>query len=228
VIGRGRRFCYSPASVHTRSARPSIGLLPFLLLGAVLTSLGSCRSADKPISPPPAAAPPTAPAASSARSDGPAGPPAADNAGDLYFGVIEPHFERVTIYRGPLAFLDEYRKTPERARNLLTAHWAASEISSGGFLQLFTGAAGVLAPEAVRGLDALGLGQNARILEEAMALLGPRYPREMEKRQRLVAARKRQRKLENPFADLDERFFESLRRHPGGFNAVAASYAGKR
>jgi hypothetical protein len=49
----------------------------------------------------------------------------------------------------------------------------------------------------------------------------------MDQRQRLVAARKRQRKQDNPFAELDERFFEALRRYPGGFNAAAADYAGK-
>jgi hypothetical protein len=195
-------------------------------MASALALLSGCRSAERPIPAPPTPPAPPAPAAP-AKSPPPAAPPAAPNAGDLYFRVIEPHFERVSIYRGPQVFLEEYGKTPERARNLLTAHWAASEISNGGFAQLFTGAAGVLAPEAVRGLDALGLAQNARILEEAMALLGRSYPREMEKRQRLVAARKRQRKQDNPFADLDERFFESLRRHPGGFNAVAADYAGK-
>lgn len=219
----------SGVSPRSTAFLPRSGLVLLASLPLALLGTGGCRSADKPLPPPPgapsAAQTPTPPPAPPATP-----PPAAEGAGtagDAYFGVIEPHFERVTIYKGPKVFLEEYGKTPERARNLLTAHWAASEISNGGFLQLFSGAAGVLAPESVIGLRALGLGPSADIVEQAMALLGRTYPREMDKRHRLVEARKRQRKQANPFADLDERFFESLRRHPGGFNAVAADYAGK-
>ena len=198
--------------------RPSRNVWPL----AALLGLGACRAADKPAAsaPAPAAPAPAAPAPAPAEET-----PSAGTAGDAYFSLIEPHFERVSIYQGPQVFLDQYQRTPERARHLLTAHWTASEISNGGFLQLFSGAAGVLAPEAVAGLQAIGLADNARILTEAMALLGPKYPREMDRRNRLLAARKRRQP--NPFATLDEQFFQALRRHPGGFNAVAAAYARK-
>jgi hypothetical protein len=141
---------------------------------------------------------------------------------DVYFKVIEPHFERVTIYEGPEVFLRELEATPERARHLLTAHWCASEISNGGFQQFFAGAAGVMGPEAAAGLRALGLTDSAAVLDKAMARLGRPYPREAARRNQLL---KKLGGKRSPFSTLDDEFLRSLQARPGGFDAVAASYA---
>jgi hypothetical protein len=68
-------------------------------------------------------------------------------AGDLYWTMIEPHWKRVTIYEGGDPFLREYARTPETARNLLSAHWCQSEVCNGGLHQFFFNPTGVLAPE---------------------------------------------------------------------------------
>jgi hypothetical protein len=162
-------------------------------------------------------------------------PPVELNDADAYFAVIEPHMQRLSIYDPPDKFLAAYAATPEKARNLLAAHWCASEISNGGFLQLFSSAAGVLVPEAVVGLRAIGLPENAAIVEEAMQPLGKPYPREHNQRYRIVQRLKRKAQSKRatnttpsdapPFAALDERFFTALKAHPGGFDALAAHYA---
>jgi hypothetical protein len=192
------------------------GPMALVLFG--LVSAPACRDKAAPAPPPPAA--PAAPAAAPA----PALPVAATD-GDVYFGVIEPHFQRVTIYAGPDKFLEEYAKTPEKPRHLLAAHWGVAEISHGGFHQLFSSAVGMLVPEAIAGLQAIGLGENAAIMQEASALFGKSYPRDHGKRRRALEAYEKKSKAENAFAALDDRFFAALKAHPGGFDAVAAAYA---
>jgi hypothetical protein len=199
---------------------PFFRALGSLALGATIAlSLAACR--EKPAAPPPRV---TAPAAAAE----PAAPVAATD-GDAYFAVIEPHFQRVSIYAGPDKFLEEYGKTPEKARHLLAAHWGVAEISHGGFHQLFQSAVGMLVPEAIAGLRAIGLPENAALMEEASAVFGKGYPRDHEKRRRALDAYERKvngkAKDANAFAALDDRFFTALKAHPGGFDAVAAAYA---
>jgi hypothetical protein len=205
-----------PGRFHQVMCKPGLAVWAMALL-APAAALG-CRGKVAP--------PPAAPAAT------PAGVPGVEpapeitlNDADAYFAVIEPHMQRVSIYDPPEKFLAEYGKTPEKTRNLLAAHWCVAEISNGGFVQLFSSAAGVLVPEAVVGLRALGLEVNAAVLQEAMKALGDPYPREHKRRYRLVDAAKRKGRTDNPFAGLDDRFFAELKRRPGGFDAVAAAYA---
>lgn len=196
-----------------------------MFLGTLLLT-GACRERAKapPPPPPPAASVDAAALAGEKNAEKPVAEAYASD-GDAYFAVIEPHFQRVSIYAGPAKYLAEYAATPERPRNLLTAHWCAAEISNGGFMHLFSSSAGVVAPEALVGLRAMGLGESAAVVEEAMKVFGANYPREHRARHKAVTAYKRRQKVDNPFAELDERFFASLKRHPGGFDAVAAAYA---
>jgi hypothetical protein len=189
------------------------------LAGAALIALAACRP-----KPPTQAAPATTPAPEALPGIEPAPTPTLNDA-DAYFAVIEPHLQRVSIYDPPEKFLAEYAKTEEKPRNLLTAHWCVSEISNGGLLQLFSSSAGVLAPEALAGLQALGLPENAAIVAEAMKTLGPTYPRDHKRRNRALDTVKRRTKTENPYAALEDRFFTALKSHPGGFDKVAATYA---
>ena len=223
---------------YPRLRHPTPSFIAALALGGWVMVNPACRTQEHP----PAAAPP-APAAP-APSPPPAAPsveavaPPAEAGGnaDRYFRVIEPHLERVSIYEGAEVFLRELAKTPERARHLLTAHWCVSEVSNGGFQQFFAGAAGVMGPESVVGLRALGLNDNAVLLEQAMAILGAKYPREMARRNQLLKrlartgqgkapARQRADADTSPFAALDEQFLQALQARPGGFDAAAAAYA---
>jgi hypothetical protein len=183
---------------------------------------GACRKSE----PSPTAPPPAMPADSAPTPAPPAEPTAGGSDADVYFAVIAPFMEKVTIYQGPDVFLQELARAPTKARHLLTAHWCASEISNGGFNQFFAGAPGMMAPESVAGLAAIGLSDSGAVLEEAMALLGGKtYPRDMKARNRALAALKKQQRKDNPFDALDNRFFETLKAREGGFDSAAASYA---
>jgi hypothetical protein len=205
------------------------GQRPFARLTcAALLALATvaCRPKDAqtPTSPPAPPAATTAPASDTLPGIEPAPAPTLNDA-DTYFALVEPHLQRVSIYGPPQKFLVEFARTPEKPRNLLAAHWCVSEISNGGLLQLFSSSAGVLAPEALTALQALGLPENAAILAEAMKTLGPSYPRDQKRRNRVLDTVKHRRKTDNPYAALDDRFFTALKAHPGGFDAVAATYA---
>jgi hypothetical protein len=152
-------------------------------------------------------------------------PPRAIRDADVYFAVIEPHFERVSIYDGPEVFLREYAKTPERARHLLAAHWCVSEVSNGGFLQFFSGAAGVLAPEAVEAFEAIGLSRNAQLIRQAMRTFGANYPRDAAKRSEAIERQQKRAGKARPWAAQDAAFFAALKQRPGGFDAAAVAYA---
>jgi glycosyltransferase involved in cell wall biosynthesis len=216
----------SPTGASTRAVPavpgPRAAVALALALGISLSMQGACR---------PREAPPPAPAAAATANPAPVPPPVAaapapTRDADVYFKVIEPHFERVSIYDGPEPFLRELERTPERARHLLTAHWCVSEISNGGFQQFFAGAAGVMAPESVAGLRALGLEDNARLLEKAIARLGKPYPRAADQRNRqLDLLNRKAARGQSPFSDVDEPFLRALRAHAGGFDGVAAAYA---
>ena len=191
---------------------------PALALAALVLSLTvtpGCR--QQAAEAPPAAPPPAATAPPAPPPPAPAPVPLKD--ADVYFQQIEPHFERVTIYEGPEPFLRELENTPERARHLLTAHWCVSEISNGGFQQFFAGAAGVMGPESAAGLRALGLTDNAAILEKAMARLGRPYQREAPRRNQVLKKLGGKRRGASPFADLDDQFLRALQARPGGFDA---------
>jgi hypothetical protein len=211
---------FVPMLPAVRSWRPVRRRSGAVTLAALLAATSTtCRSRQPaPPAPPITAAPEALPGIEPALAP-------TLNDGDAYFALVEPHLQRVSIYDPPDKFLAEYAKTPEKPRNLLAAHWCVSEISNGGLLQLFSSSAGVLVPEALTALQALGLPENAAIVAEAMKSLGAAYPRDQKRRNRALDNIKRRAKTDNPYAVLDERFFTALKAHPGGFDAVAASYA---
>jgi hypothetical protein len=106
--------------------------------------------------------------------------------GDLYWTMIKPHWKRVAIYEGGDPFLREYARTPEAARNLLTAHWCQSEVCNGGPHLFFFNPTGVLAPEAAIGHEAIGLPGLGSVVRRAVEFFDPLFPREEEERQRAL------------------------------------------
>lgn len=89
-------------------------------------------------------------------------------------------------------------------RVLYVTHYLCAEVYNGGFHQYFSNTTGVHAPEAVLGFDELDLHDIAEIVNEAITLFGDPYPREREVREKFLDA------IENPFSDLDSRFYESI------------------
>ena len=146
--------------------------------------------------------------------------------GERYWAAVEPYWGSISIYDGADRFLAAFRNTPEVPRNLFAAHWCQSEVCNGGLHQFFTNPTGVLAPEAVAGFQVIGLSALSRLVTDAMAFFGSEYPREQEDRiSALDAYAAEHGDAWNPFGDLDDRFYELLRREAGGWEHAADAYA---
>ena len=140
-------------------------------------------------------------------------------AGQIYWSVIDPIWDLVSIYGTPELFLHQFSKLSDAQRNLFAAHWCQSEVRNGGFHQFFSNSTGVLAPEAAAGFRAIGLPECADLVVEAMKHFEVPYPRKQEERAG---------KLEpdsDPFEIIDDRFFDAMRNE--GFEKAADAYASK-
>jgi hypothetical protein len=144
-----------------------------------------------------------------------------------YWSLVDPIWEKVSIYDGPDVFLEQYNASPEASRILFAAHWCQSEINNGGFEQFFSNSTGVLAPEGVQAFRTIGMPQTADLIEEAMAAFGPSYPRERGEREEALEAiwDAAGDSDAGPFGNLDETFFKLIETENGGFDVAADSYA---
>ena len=148
--------------------------------------------------------------------------------GERYWGMIDPHWDRVSIYDGARVFLREYRRTPEAARHLLAAHWCQSEVCNGGFHRFFSNSTGMLAPEAAAGFEAIGQRQVGSLVWRAMEFFASSYPRDREERNAALEANEAKHpKAADPFERLDERFYALLDKEAGGWEEAAEAYAKK-
>ena len=131
--------------------------------------------------------------------------------GDRAWAAIEPFWGAVDIYGSPDDFRETSRVVPERVGLLLAIRWLDSEVRNGGFHQFFQNSTGVLAPEALEGLLALGAQETAMVVSEAVARFGSSYPRDRERR--LSSLRELEREGDersewDPFFELDQIYYE--------------------
>jgi hypothetical protein len=145
--------------------------------------------------------------------------------GDKYWSVIEPIWEKVSIYDGEEIFLTQFSEIPEKIGHLLAAHWCQSEVRNGGFDQFFFNSTGVLAPEAVVGFHAIGMSQTATIVLQAIQRLGEKYSRRRDKRNVQLSLLEQQESIDDPFDDLNIVFFQLVNTEGGGFDIAAHRYA---
>jgi len=146
-------------------------------------------------------------------------------AGELYWSVIDPYWDRVNIYDGPEVFLQEFSLIAECARNLLAAHWCQSEVRNGGFEQFFHNSTGVLAPEAVAAFMSIGLPKLGSVVESAMGLLGRPYRRERDARLAALEMLQGTNPGRDVFDAYDNQFFQLIDQEGGGWEAAADNYA---
>ena len=129
-----------------------------------------------------------------------------------YWSRVEPFWDNCPT-DDPEDFLAFYEGMPPAARDLLTTHWVVSEVSNGGFHQLFTNPTGVLVPEAVAGFRSMALVQLADITAEAASFFGEIYPRDQMAR---IEALERYAACSaspddwNPFERLDDEFYSAF------------------
>ncbi len=146
--------------------------------------------------------------------------------GQLYWSLVDPIWDAISIYDGAEIFLKQFQASPPASRTLFAAHWCQSEVRNGGLHQFFGNSTGVLAPEAVSAFESIGMPKTAAVVAEAMAWFGPAYPRDREVREDLLGSYENEDPDEwNPFEALDDRFFELIESENGGFVAAADRYA---
>jgi hypothetical protein len=141
--------------------------------------------------------------------------PNGDRPGAAAWSLIQPHWDAVSIYDGPIAFLQEFGQLPVPARHLFAVWWCDSEVCNGGFHQFFSNPTGVLAPEALEGFRQVGLTECADLAEAAIGQFVEPYPRDGEARDAALQALERpgeQREQWDPFCDLDDRYYEAKER----------------
>ncbi len=149
-----------------------------------------------------------------------------------YWLLIEPYWEKISIYDGPEQFLREFQKAPLTVRNLFASHWLQSEVLNGGFGQFFDNSTGVLAPEAADGFLAIGMPETSKFIRHVMSGFGEIYPRDREQRVEFLedfydnAESAGKEYAANPLSSyLDEDFFELVESENGGFWVSANRYA---
>lgn len=131
--------------------------------------------------------------------------------GEMWWQVVEPHWDRVDIYGGDRAFRRTFAEVPEPAAHLLAVQWCQSEVCNGGFHQFFSNSTGVLAPEAAQGFRAIGMPSVADLVEKAMAMFGTPYPRAQKQRCRFLKGISGETRDEwDPFTAIDEAFYEAI------------------
>lgn len=143
-----------------------------------------------------------------------------------YWKLVEPIWDRISIYDGPEKFLLDFGKAPERSRILYAAHWTQSEAMNGGLGQFFDNPTGILAPEAVEAFRSIGMPRTAAVLLEAMAFFGDPYPRDKSARQE-VFSRFFEQEGEDaiPLHEQEDLFADLIEEENGGFWEAADRYA---
>lgn len=147
-----------------------------------------------------------------------------DEPGARYWSLVEPICEKISIYDGPKVFVRQFRAAPRAAASLLAAHWCQSEVCNGGLDQFFSNSTGVLAPEALEAYRAMGLGEWADILAEAMRFFGEPYPRECQLREVKLSVGDRSVRRSR-FEALNQRFYDWVNAEDCRWERAADRYA---
>ncbi len=154
--------------------------------------------------------------------------------GEIYWKFIEPIWEEVDIFSSPKIFLEQFAKISLPQQNLLAVHWCCSEVENGGLHQFFWNPTGILAPEAVKGFQAICFDKIAKNLQEAMRFFGEEYPREQRIRiEMLDKIRGTAREDFDPFSMFEPELFadnikyEKLENIRYRFEIAADNYAKK-
>jgi Domain of unknown function (DUF4375) len=144
-----------------------------------------------------------------------------------YWDLVDPIWEKISIYGSPDVFLEQYAASPEASRVLFAAHWCQSEICNGGFEQFFSNSTGILAPEGAEAYRKIGMPQTAALIEKAMSLFGASYPRDRDEREDALEAcwGAAEDDESGPFGSMDEAFFGLIETEGGGFGVAANAYA---
>jgi Domain of unknown function (DUF4375) len=143
--------------------------------------------------------------------------PQESHVGAVAWRIVQPYWSVVNIYGSPDDFLETFRLAPRNAGLLLAVRWCDSEVCNGGLHQFFYNPTGVLAPEAVEGLQSIGATRSSEIVAQAMRMFGRHYPRDHERRGLVLRTLERPRLGKSraewdPFHKLDNEYYASKSR----------------
>lgn len=162
-----------------------------------------------------------------------------------YWELVEPIFSDINT-EGAASYFASIVAVPRPVLLLYAAHFCIAEVFNGGLLQFFWNSTGVIAPEAIEGLVAVGMPRLAAVLSHATMLLGSPYPRDRDDRwdALLVASGKSASELESIFEkavnlylafqeatlplsldELNKEAWELARTENDGFQDAATRYA---
>jgi hypothetical protein len=83
-----------------------------------------------------------------------------------YWQIVEPIWEKISIYDGYDVYLEQIARYPESHINLFATHWFYAEVTNGGFHQFYYNDSGIVVDEAIRGFRALGMTHTAALIEK--------------------------------------------------------------
>ena len=115
--------------------------------------------------------------------------------------IIDPVWWTGNIYDGAAAYKASLRGFSQNQIRIFALCWYTAEVSNGGHHQFFSNSTGIVWPEALSALEAIGSHDGAAILREAIDRLGGTPPRDREARNDLLD------RLEPNFDDLDTRHY---------------------
>ena len=100
-----------------------------------------------------------------------------------------------------------FHRLPRVQQVIYSTHHLSAEVYNGGFHQYFHNSTGLTAPEAVESFRTLGLNDVADLVQEAIDVFGPVFPRERALRQEFLDSIPGDEPSDwNPFFLLDDRF----------------------
>lgn len=141
--------------------------------------------------------------------------------------IIDPVWWSSNIYNDVAAYDLCLQRFSRGQRLMFALTWYETEVNNGGHNQFFVNSTGIVWPDALAALEAIGATENADILKEANKRMGGSPPRDRDARVQQLE------KLNPKFDDLDDRFSKSeddleaktlayVRAHPAEFH-----YSGK-
>jgi hypothetical protein len=91
--------------------------------------------------------------------------------GDIY-DIIEPTRWMVDIYQNEEIYNQGLKQFTESQKNVFAIFWYKYEVDNGGHSQFFYNSTGIIWKDALKGLEKLGLNENAEVLKSATRKLG--------------------------------------------------------
>ena len=143
--------------------------------------------------------------------------------GALYMSRLANVWSAIDFGGSEHDFLEQFASAEVVGRNLFAAHWCQAEVFNGGFAQFFRNSTGMMAPEALRAFNEIGLRAWENSLQSAMVFFGPVYPRERVKRLAVLPPADA-KSIPSPFAAMDDEFNSPCQGDPDFWRKAADVY----